>query len=223
MTSQPPYQPYPPASMPPVDQPPPPPPQAKRSKGLNWLVEIAVTVLLAFALYWIIQTFVVQTYRVEGESMKNTLQDGQHLLIDKLTPRFDSYSRGDIVVLHPPDQPEGSTPYIKRVIGVAGDKVEVHDNGVWINGTELDEPYVAKGAKTVPLTEVDTWDVGPGQVFVMGDNRQHSVDSREFGVVSTDEVIGRAWLRFWPLDSLGILQTPTYPPLPPQATGSPAP
>ena len=86
--------------------------------------------------------------------MDETLHDGQHLLIDKLTPRFDSYSRGDIVVLHPPDQEESSTPYIKRVIGVAGDHVELHDGGVWVNGVELDEPYVAPGAMTEPLTEV---------------------------------------------------------------------
>ena len=75
---------------------------------------------------------------------------------------------------------------------------------------------------TVPLTDVDTWDVGADEVFVMGDNREHSVDSREFGVVATDEIIGRAWLRFWPLDSLGLLQVPTYPDLPP-AAASPAP
>jgi len=223
MTSQPPYQPYPSAQMPAPDQAPVPQQQVRRSKGLSWLVEIAVTVLLAFALYWIIQTFVVQTYRVEGQSMDNTLADGQHLLIDKLTPRFDSYSRGDIVVLHPPDQSESSTPYIKRVIGVAGDHVEVHDNSVWINGTELTEPYVAPGAKTRPLTDVDSWDVGTDEVFVMGDNRQHSVDSRDFGVVATSEIIGRAWLRFWPLDSLGLLQVPTYPDLPPQAAATSAP
>ena len=74
----------------------------------------------------------------------------------------------------------------------------------------------------MPLTDVETWNVGPGEVFVMGDNREHSVDSREFGVVATDEIIGRAWLRFWPLDSLGLLQVPTYPDLPP-APASPAP
>jgi signal peptidase I len=220
MSSQPPYQPYPPAQVPAVDQPQ-QQQQAKRSKGLSWLVEIAVTVVLAFALYWVIQTFVVQTYRVEGESMDLTLANGQHLLIDKLTPRFDSYSRGDIVVLHPPDQKETSTPYIKRVIGVAGDHVEVRDGGVWINGSELTEPYVAPGAITEPLTDVDTWDVGSNEVFVMGDNREQSVDSREFGVVATNEVIGRAWLRFWPLDSLGLLQVPTYPDLPPTASPGP--
>ena len=191
------------------------PQQQQRSRGLNWLVEIAVTVILAFALYWIIQTFIVQTYRVEGQSMDDTLHDGQHLLIDKLTPRFDSYSRGDIVVLHPPDQEESSTPYIKRVIGVEGDHVELRDDRVWVNGVELDETYTKDGSITEPESDEDSWVVDPGTVLVMGDNREHSVDSRTFGVVAVDEIIGRAWLRFWPIDTLGLLQTPTYPDVPP--------
>ncbi len=190
-------------------------PASQRSRGLSWLVEIAVTVILAFGLYFVIQTFIVQTYRVEGQSMDDTLHDGQHLLIDKLTPRFDSYSRGDIVVLHPPDQDESSTPYIKRVLGVAGDHVEVRDGGVLINGVEISEPYVAPGVITeAEGSDVDSWDVGPDEVLVMGDNREHSVDSRTFGTVKVSEIIGRAWLRFWPLDAIGILQTPTYPEVP---------
>jgi signal peptidase I len=197
--------------LPPTDQPPP----QKRSKGLSWLVEITVTVILAVGLYFVIQTFIVQTYRVEGQSMDQTLADGQHLLIDKLTPRFDSYSRGDIVVLHPPDQEESSTPYIKRVIGVAGDHVELRDGAVWVNGVQLDEPYVNRGAATEPEDGNDAWDVGADEVLVMGDNRRHSVDSRTFGTVQVSEIIGRAWLRFWPLDTIGIIQTPTYPDLPP--------
>ena len=207
-------------SLPPQDpgypiQPEAAPQQQQRSRGLNWLVEIAVTVILAFALYWIIQTFIVQTYRVEGQSMDDTLHDGQHLLIDKLTPRFDSYSRGDIVVLHPPDQEESSTPYIKRVIGVEGDHVELRDDRVWVNGVELDETYTKDGSITEPESDEDSWVVDPGTVLVMGDNREHSVDSRTFGVVAVDEIIGRAWLRFWPIDTLGLLQTPTYPDVPP--------
>lgn len=187
-----------------------PPAKPRRT---NWLVETVITVVLAIGLYLIIQAFFVQTYRVEGHSMDDTLHDGQHLLIDKITPRFDDYSRGDVVVLHPPDEPEDSTPFIKRVIGVAGDHLEVHDGGVWIDGVELDEPYVAPGAITEPGYDEAGWDVGTGEVFVMGDNREDSRDSREFGVVQTSEIIGRAWLRFWPLDTLGILQTPTYPEL----------
>lgn len=185
-----------------------------RPRRTNWLVETVLTVALAIGLYLIIQALVVQTYRVEGHSMDDSLHDGQHLLIDKLTPRFDDYSRGDVVVLHPPDEPEDSTPFIKRVIGVAGDHLEVHDGAVWVDGTQLDEPYVAAGAITEPsFSDESSWDVGPGEVFVMGDNREDSRDSREFGVVQTSEIIGRAWLRFWPLDAFGILSTPTYPEL----------
>lgn len=183
-----------------------------RPRRTNWLVETVITIALALALYFVIQAVIVQTYRVEGRSMDDSLHDGQHLLIDKLTPRFDDYSRGDVVVLHPPDEPSDSTPFIKRVIGVAGEHVELRDGAVLIDGVQLDEPYV-EGVPTEPLDDETAWDVGEGEVFVMGDNRDDSMDSREFGVVRTSEIIGRAWLRFWPLDTLGILQTPTYPEL----------
>ena len=93
----------------------------RRSRMLDTAVEIGTTVVLAVLLYLVIQTFLVGTYRVEQVSMLPTLRPDQHLLIDKLTPRFDGYSRGDIIVFHPPDMPADSTPYIKRVIGVAGD------------------------------------------------------------------------------------------------------
>lgn len=195
-----------------------------RPRRTNWLVETVVTVILAIGLYLVIQAFVVQTYRVEGHSMDDSLHDGQHLLIDKLTPRFDDYSRGDVVVLHPPDEPEDSTPFIKRVIGVAGDHLEVRKGSVWIDGVKLDEPYVAPGAVTEPTFDDEAaWDVGPGEVFVMGDNREDSLDSREFGVVRTSEIIGRAWLRFWPIDTFGILATPSHPELSGTAAATVAP
>ena len=195
-----------------------------RPRRTNWLVETIITVVLALGLYLVIQAVIVQTYRVEGHSMDDSLHDGQHLLIDKLTPRFDDYSRGDVVVLHPPDEPEDSTPFIKRVIGVAGDHLELRDGTVWIDGTELNEPYLAPGSITEPDFEgEDSWDIPAGEVFVMGDNRLDSRDSRVFGTVETSEIVGRAWLRFWPLDTLGILQTPTYPELDqaPTATAEP--
>ena len=180
----------------------------------NWLVETIITVVLALGLYLVIQAFLVQTYRVEGRSMDDSLHDGQHLLIDKLTPRFDDYSRGDVVVLHPPDEPEDSTPFIKRVIGVAGDHLELRDGTVWIDGVELSEPYLAPGSVTEPgFDDITEWDIEGGDVFVMGDNRLDSRDSREFGTVATSEIVGRAWLRFWPIDQFGILATPTYPEL----------
>jgi signal peptidase I len=187
----------------------------QRPRALDAAIEIATTVALAVILYVVIQTFVVQTYRVEQESMQPTLQPDQHLLIDKLTPRFDSYSRGDIIVFHPPDSGPDSTPFIKRVIGVGGDHVEIRDGAVWVNGARLKEDYVAKDGDTEALDpEEDAWDVPEGMLFVLGDHRSHSVDSRSFGLVPVESVVGRAWLRFWPIDTLTLVQTPTYPNVP---------
>jgi signal peptidase I len=199
----------------------------RRSRALDAVVEIVTTIVLAVVLYVVIQTFVVQTYRVEMNSMEPTLLPNQHLLIDKLTPRFDTYSRGDIVVFHPPQNQRGNiatscangqyddteTPFIKRVIGVPGDAIEIRGGSVFVNDTRLDEPYINNDGNTTPLTDVREWTVPEGCLFVLGDHRSRSQDSREFGMIKSSEVIGRAWLRFWPLNTLGILQTPPYPEL----------
>jgi signal peptidase I len=181
----------------------------RRSRTLDAAIEILTTVVLAVVLYVVIQTFVVQTYRVEQDSMLPNLQPDQHLLIDKLTPRFDDYSRGDIVVFHPPDA-SSETPFIKRVIGLGGEHVDVRDGGVYINDVLLTEPYTFRNQPTEPVCGQGSWDVPAGSIFVLGDHRQQSTDSRCFGTVAVDQVIGRAWLRFWPLSTIGILQTPTY-------------
>jgi signal peptidase I len=187
----------------------------RRSRTLDAAIEILTTVVLAVVLYVVIQTFVVQTYRVEQDSMLPNLQPEQHLLIDKLTPRFDDYSRGDIVVFHPPDANSPSdTPFIKRVIALGGEHVALHDGGVYINDVRLIEPYAFKNQPTQPVCGTSSWDVPIGSIFVLGDHRQASTDSRCFGTVAVDQVIGRAWLRFWPLSTIGILQTPTYPDIP---------
>ncbi len=191
----------------------PEPQPRKRSRVTDQVIEIVTTVVLALVLYFVIQTFLLQTFRVEGRSMQDSLEPEQHLLIDKLTPHFDDYSRGDVVVLHPPDTEAGSTPYIKRVIGVAGDHVEIRDDQVWVNGVKLAEAYVNADYPTEP-GEWHEYDVPAGELLVMGDHRDASMDSREFGSVPVSDVVGRAVLRFWPLDALGILQTPTYPDVP---------
>jgi signal peptidase I len=184
-------------------------------RPLGCLFEIVETLVLTLIIFFVIQTFVAQPYRVEQMSMERTLEPGQYVLVDKLTPRFDPYSRGDIVVFEPPDGwLEGTqrTPFIKRVIGLAGDVVEVKDGAVWVNGTRLDESYTYDLAPTTANDEPARWVVPAGQLFVMGDHRAASADSRSFGTIGTDRVIGRAWLRYWPLSNFGILPTPTYPP-----------
>lgn len=190
-----------------------------RRPALGCLLEIVETLVLTLIIFFVIQTFVAQPYQIRQQSMETTLEPDQYVLVDKLTPRFDAYKRGDIVVFSPPEswaQPDG-TPYIKRVIGIGGDIVEIRDGKVFVNGTQLKEPYVfvenGQPQETEDPLQVGTWTVPDGDLFLMGDHRKSSADSREFGTVAVDKVIGRAWLRYWPLDTLEILPTPSHPEL----------
>jgi signal peptidase I len=188
--------------------------------ALGCLFEIVETLVLTLIIFLVIQNFVAQPYQVQQQSMERTLEPDQYVLVDKLTPRWDTYDRGDVIVFNPPQAwvQDNGTPFIKRVIGVGGDEVEVRDDGfVYINGIKLDEPYlyavdgVPQPTSTTP--DRDHWVVPDGELFVMGDHRSSSADSRAFGPIPVSAVIGRAWLRYWPFDTFGILSTPTHPEL----------
>jgi signal peptidase I len=186
----------------------------------RWLIDVAETLLLTLIAFLVIQNFIAQPYQVRQVSMESSLEPGQYVLVDKLTPHWSSYERGDIVVLHPPAgwADSSGTPFIKRVIGVPGDLVEIRPDGhVYVNGTMLDEstytyrdgsgqeqPTTALGAQT-------SWTLGPDELFVMGDHREQSEDSRTFGPIKVSSVIGRAFLRYWPAAAIGILARPSYP------------
>ena len=182
---------------------------------LGCLLEIVETLALTLIIFVVIQNFIAQPYKVQQSSMERTLLQEQYVLVDKLTPRFDTYKRGDIVVFTPPADWVGDdgTPFIKRVIGVGGDTVEIHDGAVYINGDKLDEPYIyTEDDGSVQTTEAaqERWVIPEDELFLMGDHRQDSADSRAFGPVPVPHVIGRAWLRYWPFDHFGVLTTPTY-------------
>ena len=195
----------------------------RQRPAFGCLVEIVETLALTLIIFFVIQNFVAQPYKVQQQSMERTLEPEQYVLVDKLTPRFDAYKRGDIVVFTPPADwvQDNGTPFIKRVIGVGGDTIEIRDGDVIVNGTKIAEPYIYKDEATgqPQKTRADEgqsdWVIPEGELFLMGDHRGNSADSRAFGPVPMDNVIGRAWLRYWPLDTFGILPTPTYPELAP--------
>jgi len=190
--------------------------------ALGCLFEVIETLVLTVLIFLGIQTFVAQPYRVQQGSMENTLQPDQYVLVDKLTPHWATYNRGDIVVFDPPESwsSGGGVPFIKRVIGLPGDKVELKDGKVFVNGVELEEPYIYQDSGVAQETDpapggASEWLVPPGQLLVMGDHRLNSADSRSFGPIDISHVVGRAWLRYWPFDTFGVLPTPPHPELSP--------
>jgi signal peptidase I len=185
----------------------------------RWLIEVVETLALTLITFLVIQSFVAQPFQVRQTSMERTLEPDEYVLVDKLTPRFDAFHRGDIVVLHPPPgwEDDLGTPFIKRVIGLPGETVAIReDGGVSVDGVELAEngyTYTTDGANepTVPQTDQASWTLGPDELFVMGDHREASADSRSFGPIKEASIVGRAFLRYWPASTFGILSRPAYP------------
>jgi len=195
--------------------------------ALGCLLEVVETIVLTVLIFLGIQTFVAQPYKVQQSSMETTLLPEQYVLVDKLTPRWAPYQRGDIVVFDPPETWRSGTsnvPFIKRIIGLPGDTVELRDGLVYVNGIELNEPYVYLENGVPQPTDPQAggateWVVPEGQLLVMGDHRENSADSRTFGPIEVRQVIGRAWLRYWPFDTFGVLDHPVYP----EVDGTPSP
>jgi signal peptidase I len=187
------------------------------SRALNRLLFAGETILLTLIVVVALQTFVAQPYRVEHESMLSTLHDGEMVLVDKLTPRLGSVTRGDIIVFEPPARAgDDGTPFIKRVIGMPGEHVELRRGQVWIDGVPLDESaYIFEGQPTQPTDSASAWVVPDDAFFVLGDHRVDSTDSRMgwLGMVPEERVIGRAAARYWPVESAAVLSAPEYPEL----------
>jgi signal peptidase I len=171
------------------------PPEAKKKRRRSrWIIETAIIIAAAFVLAILIQQFIVKPFAIPSPSMEPTLVEGDRVLVSRLTYHFRSPHAGDVVVFHPPDDP-GSEPYIKRVVAVAGDTVSVHDGSLWVNGVAQPEPFIREHPILGDFPETE---VSAGHIWVMGDNRNNSGDSRRFGEVSVDEVIGVAFAIYWP-------------------------
>ena len=169
-------------------------------KTSSFLLETFQTILLALVLYFLIDS-VVARVRVENISMKPTLIPDEFVLVNKLAYRFGELKRGDIIVFHFPQNPQED--YIKRVIGLPGDMVEVKDSSVFVNGTRLNEDYIA-----APPSYAGSWKIPEGSIFVLGDNRNQSSDSHQWGYVPMANIVGKAMLIYWPFDKARILDHP---------------
>ena len=164
------------------------------------LRELLETVVPAVLIALFIYAFLAQATRVYGLSMEPSLHTNQRLIVEKISYRFHGPRRGDIVVLQRPGR-DGEL-LIKRVVGLSGEEVSIRDGRVYIDGRPLEEPYLRKftGGHYGPVR------VPPLHVFVLGDNRGASNDSRVFGSVHRDEILGRAWVSYWPLDDIRLLK-----------------
>jgi signal peptidase I len=173
------------------------------SAASSLLREVAEVIVLAIILYFGI-SFAVQAVHVEGLSMYATLDDNDYLIANKIDYRLHPPQRGDIVILRPPTN--NSTDFIKRIIGLPGERVLIRAGVVYINGHKLDEPYLPEAwvnDANWPDNNSQGQVMGPNEYFVMGDNRNRSQDSRFFGPITRDRIDGKAWFRIWPLDHFG--------------------
>ena len=171
--------------------------------------EVAITVLIAVAVFALLR-LTVQSYTVVMSSMEPNFQEGECIMVNKVCYRSSGPQRGEVIVFNPPPpNDESRYPFIKRVIGLPGDTVEIRDGKVFVNGTALQEEYImAPPNYTMPATEVPE-----NEYFVLGDNRNNSSDSHTGWTVPRDSIIGRAWFTYWPPGKWGIVKHYSYPEL----------
>lgn len=169
----------------------------------GFLKEILKTALMALAVFLLLRIF-VQNFRIEGHSMEPNLHDGQFLIVDKLSYKLHRPERGDIIVFHAPSQP--NKDFIKRVIALPGEEVEIRQGRVYVNKEPLEEPYV-------PFSGSRSWGpqrVGSNELFVLGDNRASSNDSRHWGMLPMAQVVGKAFFSYWPPRTWGFMRHASY-------------
>lgn len=171
----------------------------------NFLKTIALIVILAF----IIRIFLIQPFIVEGQSMDPAFSDRDYLITEKVSYHFRNPTRGEVIIFHPPEDP--NINYIKRVVGLPGDNIQIKDGGVFINGQRLIEPYLSSNEGTlVPNQTQSTLTLNTDQFFVLGDNRNHSRDSRELGPIPRANIVSHVWFRLYPFNEIRTFSSVNY-------------
>lgn len=175
----------------------------KKDSFLSFLGELPVLIITAIVVAWLIKTFLVQPFYIPSSSMEPTLLPGDRVLVSKLSHRFGSPAPGNIVVFVAPQVAEAAeTDFIKRIIGVPGMKVQEDNGKMMVDGRPKDEPYIRDDNPTASFGPAT---VPSGKVFVMGDNRANSKDSRYFGAIDKKTLVGKAFFIYWPPSRVGML------------------
>ena len=179
----------------------------------SFVFELIKIVVISLVIIIPIRYFLIQPFYVKGASMEPNFHDHEYLIIDEISYRFKDPGRGDIIVFRYPVNPQEY--FIKRIVALPGEKVQIKDgqvliyNDVSLDGKVLDESYLSDGIKTYSLSDKIV-NLGEDEYFVLGDNRGHSFDSRNWGALDGEEIIGRAVLRAWPFNGFGFIQEPNY-------------
>jgi signal peptidase I len=177
--------------------------EREKKKRRAGLAELVLTIVVAFVLvFGVVRPFVIEAYRIPSESMVPTLEVGDRILANKFIYHFTDPKKGDIIVFDSVDEEDDQT-LVKRVVGVAGDEIQVEDGVLFVNGEAQNESYLNQ---ELPFRgSYGPTEVPEGHIFVMGDNRGNSADSRVFGPLPLENVKGEAFVRFWPISKIGSL------------------
>jgi signal peptidase I len=170
----------------------------RRTNIKGFVREIVETVVLTLVIFLLVR-LAFQNFRIEGHSMQPNLHHGQFLIINKLVYYLHPPERGDVVVFHSPQNPRKD--FIKRVVGLPGEEVDIREGEVFVNDVRLDETYLTQSSKRSWGPEV----VGEFEYFVLGDNRNNSSDSRSWGMLDGEAIVGKAWISYWPPQNWGIV------------------
>ncbi|MBU1037080.1 signal peptidase I [Patescibacteria group bacterium] len=182
-------------------------------KTFDFIWEVAKVVIISLAIIIPVRMFVVQPFIVEGASMLPNFHDGEYLVVDEISYRFSDIQRGDVVIFRPPNHP--TVYYIKRVIGLPGESVEIKDGSIYIydsfhqEGIKLSEEDYLVNPVYIPGDKSKVT-LGDNEYYLVGDNRGNSLDSRSFGPVEVERIQGKVFLRALPLDRFSFFKTPVY-------------